>query len=81
MDLRLRNNEARQPFPRKPAGRRVFCLRPALARPSQPAAPEDGRTPLSTRGWFMESPLSIFHMHGDIGPGSAGIRAGECSVF
>ena len=38
VDLRLRSNEARRPFPRKPSGRRVFCLRPALARPSQPAA-------------------------------------------
>ena len=36
MDLRLRSNEARQPFPRKPG--RVFWLRPALAPPSQPAA-------------------------------------------
>ncbi len=33
MDLRLRSNEARGPFPRKPSGRRVFCPWPALARP------------------------------------------------
>ena len=31
MDLRLMSNEARQPFARKPSGRRVFWLRPALA--------------------------------------------------
>src|SRR6185295_8708205 len=36
--LRPRSNEASRPFPRKPSGRRVFWLWPALARPSQPAA-------------------------------------------
>ena len=38
VDLRLRSNEARRPFPRKPSGRRVFCPWPALARSLQPAA-------------------------------------------
>ena len=38
MDLRLRSNEARRPFPRKPSGRQVLCPWPALARTSQPAA-------------------------------------------
>jgi hypothetical protein len=38
VDLRLRSNEGSRPFPRKPSGRRLFWLRPALARPLQPAA-------------------------------------------
>jgi len=38
VDLRLRSNEARPPFPRKPSGRRIFWLWPALARPLQPDA-------------------------------------------
>src|SRR5260221_2847861 len=38
VDLRLRSNEARRPFPQKPSGRRVFCPWPALARSLQPAA-------------------------------------------
>ena len=38
MGLRLRSNEARRSFARKPSGRRVFCPWPALARSSQPAA-------------------------------------------
>src|SRR6266849_168694 len=38
VDRRLRSNEARRPFPRKPCGRRVFCPWPALARSLQPAA-------------------------------------------
>ncbi len=38
VDLRLRSNKARRPFPRKPSGRRVFCPWPALAQSLQPAA-------------------------------------------
>src|SRR6266446_2757422 len=38
VDLRLRSNEARRPFPRKPSGRQVFCPWPALVRSAQPAA-------------------------------------------
>ena len=36
MDLRLRSNEASRALPRKPAGRRVFCRLPTLARSLQP---------------------------------------------
>ena len=38
MGLRLRSNEASRPYARKPSGRQVFCLLPALARSLQPAA-------------------------------------------
>ena len=38
VDLRLRSNEARRPFARKPFGRRFFWPWPSLARPLQPAA-------------------------------------------
>ena len=38
MGLRLRSNEASRTFPRKPAGRRLFCRLPALAQSLQPAA-------------------------------------------
>src|SRR5215218_9302943 len=38
VDLRLRSNEASRPVARKPSGRQVFCLWPALAQSLQPAA-------------------------------------------
>src|SRR5216684_1414853 len=38
VDLRLRSNEVRRPFPRKPSGRRVFWPWPALTRSLRPAA-------------------------------------------
>ena len=37
MGLRLRSNEARRPFPRKPSGRRAFWIGASLSRTSQPA--------------------------------------------
>ena len=37
MGLRLRSNEARRPFPRKPSGRRLFWIGASLSRTSQPA--------------------------------------------
>ena len=73
MDLRLRSNEARRPFPRKPSGRRVFCPWPALARslgivqdgawPQQPAAgmrPETPSPPWPQPKSLAAAPLAIF---------------------
>jgi hypothetical protein len=37
VDIRRRSNKVIRAFLQKPSGRQIFCLRPALARASQPA--------------------------------------------
>ncbi len=57
MDLRLRSNEARRPFARKPSGRRVFCPWPALTRSLQPAAGRCAQPLVANGSKWVQSPV------------------------